>query len=204
MLSHAQVSRSLRTLPYVEPTIPTLALVGAPNVGKSSLVRLLSSGVPEVRRGTGGTRKTNIWHNHRFCGRRLSMAPLVYVDFMCLCCQPFLSTTTGVQLPLHNTQHQAGPLLHRCSAPPGASVCCSLLVRQIALTQTCVHLLELPIFSTKDTLQVHVCLPLLPDCLLSSYLRTRVHVVGPQTNNRLWTLLASCSGQTITATKWSC
>jgi hypothetical protein len=44
-----QVSRSLRTLPYVEPTLPTLALVGAPNVGKSSLVRLLSSGVPEVR-----------------------------------------------------------------------------------------------------------------------------------------------------------
>lgn len=43
-----QVSRSLRTLPYVEPTLPTLALVGAPNVGKSSLVRLLSSGVPEV------------------------------------------------------------------------------------------------------------------------------------------------------------
>jgi nucleolar GTP-binding protein len=44
-----QVSRSLRALPYVEPTLPTLALVGAPNVGKSSLVRLLSSGVPEVR-----------------------------------------------------------------------------------------------------------------------------------------------------------
>jgi hypothetical protein len=44
-----QVSRSLRTLPYVEPTLPTLALVGAPNVGKSSLVRVLSSGVPEVR-----------------------------------------------------------------------------------------------------------------------------------------------------------
>lgn len=49
LASLAQVSRSLRTLPYVEPTLPTLALVGAPNVGKSSLVRLLSSGVPEVR-----------------------------------------------------------------------------------------------------------------------------------------------------------
>ncbi|KAF8060507.1 nog-1 [Scenedesmus sp. PABB004] len=44
-----RVSRALRGLPYVDPSLPTLALVGAPNVGKSSLVRALSSGVPEVR-----------------------------------------------------------------------------------------------------------------------------------------------------------
>ncbi|KIY96994.1 hypothetical protein MNEG_10969 [Monoraphidium neglectum] len=43
-----RVSKQLRSLPYVEPQLPTLALVGAPNVGKSSLVQVLSSGTPEV------------------------------------------------------------------------------------------------------------------------------------------------------------
>jgi GTP1/Obg family GTP-binding protein len=35
-----RVSKQLRGLPYVEPQLPTLALVGAPNVGKSSLVQV--------------------------------------------------------------------------------------------------------------------------------------------------------------------
>jgi nucleolar GTP-binding protein len=35
-------------MPVVDPHIPTLCLVGSPNVGKSSLVRILSSGKPEV------------------------------------------------------------------------------------------------------------------------------------------------------------
>ena len=34
------LSKQLRSLPYVEPQLPTLALVGAPNVGKSSLVQV--------------------------------------------------------------------------------------------------------------------------------------------------------------------
>lgn len=42
------VARQLRRLPLVDPFLPTVALVGAPNVGKSSLVALLSSGAPEV------------------------------------------------------------------------------------------------------------------------------------------------------------
>ena len=41
-------NQTLRAMPVVHPRIPTLCLVGAPNVGKSSLVRVLSSGKPEV------------------------------------------------------------------------------------------------------------------------------------------------------------
>lgn len=57
-----QVSRSLRSLPYVDPSLPTLALVGAPNVGKSSLVRVLSSGVPEVCNYPFTTRSIKMGH----------------------------------------------------------------------------------------------------------------------------------------------
>ena len=35
-------------MPVVDLEMPTLCLVGAPNVGKSSLVRILSTGKPEV------------------------------------------------------------------------------------------------------------------------------------------------------------
>ena len=42
------MAKALRRLPVVDPALPTVALVGAPNVGKSSLVQLLSSGLPEV------------------------------------------------------------------------------------------------------------------------------------------------------------
>ncbi|CAL9072409.1 unnamed protein product [Musa textilis] len=42
------VAKTLRAMPVVDPQTPTLCLVGAPNVGKSSLVRNLSTGKPEV------------------------------------------------------------------------------------------------------------------------------------------------------------
>ena len=42
------IAQLLRRLPVAELETPTIALVGAPNVGKSSLVRVLSSGQPEV------------------------------------------------------------------------------------------------------------------------------------------------------------
>ena len=45
-----------------EPAAPTLVLVGAPNVGKSSLVRLLSSGVPEVCNYPFTTRSIQMGH----------------------------------------------------------------------------------------------------------------------------------------------
>ena len=40
--------QTLRAMPVVDLETPTLCLVGAPNVGKSSLVRVLSTGKPEV------------------------------------------------------------------------------------------------------------------------------------------------------------
>ncbi|KAL6543675.1 hypothetical protein OROGR_010172 [Orobanche gracilis] len=42
------IAKTLRAMPVVDLETPTLCLVGAPNVGKSSLVRLLSTGKPEV------------------------------------------------------------------------------------------------------------------------------------------------------------
>jgi hypothetical protein len=38
----------LRRIPIIELNTPTVVLVGAPNVGKSTIVRAVSSGTPEV------------------------------------------------------------------------------------------------------------------------------------------------------------
>lgn len=38
----------LRRIPVIELNTPTVVLVGAPNVGKSSIVRAVSTGTPEV------------------------------------------------------------------------------------------------------------------------------------------------------------
>ncbi|KAL4859859.1 Nucleolar GTP-binding protein 1 [Chlorella vulgaris] len=63
------VAKSLRRLPVVEPNVPTVALVGAPNVGKSSLVQLLSSGLPEVQNYPFTTRSIKMGHFY-VVGRR--------------------------------------------------------------------------------------------------------------------------------------
>jgi nucleolar GTP-binding protein len=57
-----QVAKALRQLPVVDPIIPTMALVGAPNVGKSSLVQLLSSGLPEIQNYPFTTRSIKMGH----------------------------------------------------------------------------------------------------------------------------------------------
>jgi nucleolar GTP-binding protein len=43
-----EARNSLRRLPMLEVTIPTIVIAGYPNVGKSSLVRKVSTGTPEV------------------------------------------------------------------------------------------------------------------------------------------------------------
>lgn len=57
-----ELAKSLRRLPVVDPKLPTVALVGAPNVGKSSLVQLLSSGLPEVQNYPFTTRSIKMGH----------------------------------------------------------------------------------------------------------------------------------------------
>jgi tRNA U34 5-carboxymethylaminomethyl modifying GTPase MnmE/TrmE len=57
-----EVAKKLRSLPHVDATAPTLALVGAPNVGKSSLVNVLSSGTPEVCNYPFTTRSIKMGH----------------------------------------------------------------------------------------------------------------------------------------------
>ncbi|MEW5302207.1 MAG: hypothetical protein WDW36_005010 [Sanguina aurantia] len=57
-----EVAKALRALPQVEYDVPTLALVGAPNVGKSSLVKILSSGTPEVCNYPFTTRSIKMGH----------------------------------------------------------------------------------------------------------------------------------------------
>jgi nucleolar GTP-binding protein len=57
-----EIAKSLRKLPVVDTEIPTVALVGAPNVGKSSLVQLLSSGLPEVQNYPFTTRSIKMGH----------------------------------------------------------------------------------------------------------------------------------------------
>lgn len=56
------MAKKLRALPFVNPSVPTLALVGAPNVGKSSLVNVLSSGTPEICNYPFTTRSIKMGH----------------------------------------------------------------------------------------------------------------------------------------------
>ncbi len=57
-----EVAKALRKLPTIDASLPTLALIGAPNVGKSSLVQVLSSGTPQVCNYPFTTRSIKMGH----------------------------------------------------------------------------------------------------------------------------------------------
>lgn len=57
-----EIQKDLRRIPIIELDTPTVVLVGSPNVGKSSIVRAVSSGTPEVNDYPFTTRGVTIGH----------------------------------------------------------------------------------------------------------------------------------------------
>jgi len=64
----SELQKSLRTTPSVRLECPAVVLVGAPNVGKSSIVRAISSGTPEVNNYPFTTRGMTLGHVEIFWG----------------------------------------------------------------------------------------------------------------------------------------
>ena len=62
MADLVEIQKDLRRIPVIELNTPTVVLVGAPNVGKSSIVRKISTGTPEVNDYPFTTRGVTIGH----------------------------------------------------------------------------------------------------------------------------------------------
>ncbi|KAK9121572.1 hypothetical protein Syun_019189 [Stephania yunnanensis] len=70
------IAKTLRAMPVVDLERPTLCLVGAPNVGKSSLCRILSTGKPEVTDTPGLLRRHDEDRNNL---EKLTLAVLTHL-----------------------------------------------------------------------------------------------------------------------------
>lgn len=71
------LQKSLRTTPAVRLDTPAVVLVGAPNVGKSSIVRTISSGNPEVNNYPFTTRGMTLGHIEVFWNEESTAAEAV-------------------------------------------------------------------------------------------------------------------------------
>jgi nucleolar GTP-binding protein len=54
--------KRMRRMPSIDPSIPTIVIAGYPNVGKSQLVRAMSSGKPRVENYPFTTKKVSLGH----------------------------------------------------------------------------------------------------------------------------------------------
>lgn len=78
--SMVDLQRSLRSAPAVQLNTPAVVLVGAPNVGKSSIVRYISSATPEVNNYPFTTRGMTLGHVEVFWSDQNEIARAVVPD----------------------------------------------------------------------------------------------------------------------------
>ena len=89
------LQRSLRSAPAVRLDTPAVVLVGAPNVGKSSIVRAISSGTPEVNNYPFTTRGMTLGHVEVFWSDSEDVTKAVVPDSSRKVNQPSLEVVSG-------------------------------------------------------------------------------------------------------------